>query len=214
VVEDCNGSKCTYSCSNGGEPSATKLECASGKWSIDKTIKKKGITCSAGGDDGDTEGCGDFTRLEPGVLAQCSSKSCSFTCADESVKPSKDVVKCKCQKGKCNWDMSKKDADVSCGAEEKSAVAAESGKKSKKKKGGKSTTGKPSKGDKSTTSTGAPATEAVAEGEAPVVEEEAPAQRLFLEEPDTGCDIHQFGADVGFANCAGGKVRDFLIKQN
>ena len=214
MVEDCNGSKCTYSCSNGGEPSASKLECANGKWSIEKNIKKKGIQCSAGGDDGDKEGCGEFTRLEPGVLAQCSSKSCSFTCADESVKPSKDVVKCKCKKGKCNWDMSKKEADISCGAAEKSTATSESGKKKKdkKNKGGKSTTGKPSKGGKSTTTTGATATEAepVVEEEAPVVEEEAPAQRIFLEEPDTGCDIYQFGLDVGFANCAGGKVRDFF----
>jgi len=210
VVEDCSGSECTYSCSNGGEPSASKLECEGGKWSIDKQIKKKGIICSAGGDDGDKEGCGEFTRLESGVLAQCSSKSCSFTCADESVEPSKDVVKCKCKKGKCNWDMSKKEADISCGADEKSVVSSEQkpGKAGKKAgKGGKSTTGKPSKGGKSSTSTGATATEAepVAEEEAPDVEEEAQAQRLFLEEPDTGCDIYQFGLDVGFANCAGGK---------
>merc|ERR1712176_68950 len=105
--------------------------------------------------------------------------------------------------------MSKKEADISCGAAEKSTATSESGKKKKdkKNKGGKSTTGKPSKGGKSTTTTGATATEAepVVEEEVPVVEEEAPAQRLFLEEPDTGCDIYQFGLDVGFANCAGGK---------
>jgi len=94
--------------------------------------------------------------------------------------------------------MSKKDADISCGATEKSSF--DSGKTSKKNKKGKSTTGKPSKGGKSITSTGATATEAE-----PVIEEEAPAQRLFLAEPETDCDIYEFGPDVGFANCIGGK---------
>ena len=142
-------------------------------------------------------------------MAQCSAKQCSFTCADGNSEPSKDTVKCKCKKGKCNWDISKKET-ISCGGA-KSATTTSSGKPAKAGKAGKKdkkSKGKSTAADSTTSTT---STEAVSEEstpeEAPVSEApvEEVAQRVLVE-ADTGCDTTAFGPDVAFTNCAGGKV--------
>ncbi|CAG5094883.1 Oidioi.mRNA.OKI2018_I69.XSR.g13934.t1.cds [Oikopleura dioica] len=194
VVEDCSGNRCDYSCSNGGDPTASKLDCKGGKWIIEKNIKRRASNA--------------LMVMEGGVLAQCSAKQCSFTCADGNSEPSKDTVKCKCKKGKCNWDISKKET-ISCGGA-KSATTTSSGKPAKAGKAGKKDKKSKGKSTAAASTTSTTSTEAVSEESAP---EEAPvseapveevAQRVLVE-ADTGCDTTAFGPDVAFTNCAGGK---------
>ena len=109
VSQKCNGDICSFSCTDGGDPSVSEISCDKGKWQIPKDIKKKGIRCTGADSGGDEEaGCGEFTAFEDGVVPNCAGDSCTFDCVDEALTANVKKAKCVSKKGKTKWDLGKK----------------------------------------------------------------------------------------------------------
>ena len=123
VNQKCSGNTCTFSCTDGGNPSVSEINCENGKWRIPKDAKKKGIKCD-GGDSQEDAGCGEFTAFESGVVPSCDEKVCTFKCEDDGLSANVKKAKCSTKKGKAKWDLGKKGPKkVSCsdGSEVESA---------------------------------------------------------------------------------------------
>ena len=116
VNQKCSGNTCTFSCTDGGSPSVSHINCENGKWRIPKDAKKKGIKCDGGNSNRDT-GCGTFTAFESGVVPNCNEKVCKFSCEEKGMTPSVKKAKCSNKKGKSKWDLGNKGPmTVSCTA--------------------------------------------------------------------------------------------------
>ena len=112
VNQKCNENICSFSCTDGGNPSVSEINCENGKWRIPKDAKKKGIKCDKGES---RDGCGEFTAFESGVVPNCDEKVCSFSCEEDGMSANVKKAKCSTKKGKAKWDLGKKGPKtVSC----------------------------------------------------------------------------------------------------